>query len=93
MLCTSLMLQCTNACTITRLDADCSPPPTLEAAGKADLESLEKMVPSSSSINELSHQEHKKGISSEVPPGCFAEGKPRISTTTLQRMAMKTKDS
>lgn len=52
-----------------------------------------KMVPFSSSINELSHQEHKKGISSEVPPGCFAEGKPHISTTTLQRMAMKTKDS
>lgn len=87
------MLRCTNACTITRLDADCSPTPILEAAGKADVESLKKMVPFSFSINELSHQQRKKGISSEVPPGCFAEGKPHISTTTLQRMAMKTKDS
>lgn len=72
------------------LDADCSPSPTLEAVGKAD---LENMVASSFSINELSHEQCKKGISSEVPPGCFAEGKPHISNTTLQTIAMKIKDS
>lgn len=34
------------------------------------------MVASSFAINSLSHEQQKKGFSSEVPAGCFAEGNP-----------------
>lgn len=64
------------------MDADCTPPPTLEAAGKADLESLENVVPPSFSVNELSHKQCKKGIN-------FVEGKPR----QVSPPPMKTEDS
>lgn len=60
-LCTSLMLRCTNVCTTLHWDAGCSPPPTLGAVGKAHLESLENMVPSSFSVHELSHEQCKEG--------------------------------